>query len=52
MIPAKYIGKKIKKITKNEKDTPFIIRSVKGSDYAFVIVEPGKSYEISVDYTL
>ena len=51
MIPANFGGKKVKGIIKDGKDTQFTIKSVKGSNYAFVTVEPGKKYKISVEYT-
>jgi hypothetical protein len=50
MVPNKYVDKRIKKITLNGKDTTFIIRSVKGSDYAFLPIEPGANYSILVNY--
>ena len=51
LIPANFGSRKVNRITKDGKDTQFTVKSVKGSDYAFVTVEPGKNYEISVDYT-
>ncbi len=50
MVPSKYGDKQIKRITRNGKDIRFITRSVKGSDYAFVTVEPGANYSIFVNY--
>jgi hypothetical protein len=50
MVPLKHGDKKIKSITKNNKDNPFTIKSVKGSDYAFLTVEPGGNYSILVNY--
>jgi hypothetical protein len=50
IVPSMYRDKKIKSITGNGKDFPFIKRSVKGSDYAFVTVEPGINYSIIVNY--
>jgi hypothetical protein len=50
MVPFKYGEMKIKGITKDGKESPFIIKSVKGSDYAFLTVVPGKTYSILVSY--
>ncbi len=50
MIPASYGGKRIKRITANEADLPAHIQLVKGSEYAFVTVEPGKNQKITADY--
>jgi len=50
MVPVNYNGKKVIKIAKNSKDTPLIIRTVKGSDFAFVTVEPGVNYAVLVNY--
>ncbi|TFH21063.1 MAG: hypothetical protein E4H10_15845 [Bacteroidia bacterium] len=51
MIPASYGGKTIKRITLNGEEVPACIKQVKGSEYAFVTVEPGKNHELTVDYT-
>ncbi len=51
MIPASYDGKIIKRITKNGEEVPVSIKQVKGSEYAFVTVEPGMNHQISADYT-
>jgi hypothetical protein len=50
MVPANYKGKKVMKFTNNGKDTPFIIRTVKGKDFALATLEGGAKYEISVEY--
>ena len=50
MVPHNYGNKKIKGITKNGDDAPFIVREVKGSDYAFLTVESGTNYSILVKY--
>jgi hypothetical protein len=52
MVPAKHSGKTIKTITTSGIEVPVNIKRVKGSDYAFVTVEGGRSYEISVAYSL
>lgn len=51
MLPGDYRDMKIKEITKNGKCSPFIIRPVKGSDYAFITIDPGKNYSILADYS-
>jgi hypothetical protein len=50
MIPANFGDKKVNMITKDGTDTQFSIKSVKGSEYAFVTVEPGKNYDLKVNY--
>lgn len=50
MIPYKYGNLKINGITLNGKDTRFINKSVKGSDYAFITVKPGVNYSFIVTY--
>jgi hypothetical protein len=50
MVPFKYRDKRITEITRNGKDVTFIIRSVKGTDYAFLTVEPGANYSILINY--
>jgi hypothetical protein len=50
MIPASYGGKSIKRITIDGEEVPAYLKLVKGSEYAFASVEPGKNYEISADY--
>jgi hypothetical protein len=50
MIPYNYGNKIIKGILKNDNEASFIVRKVKGSDYAFLCVEPGTNYSIAVTY--
>jgi hypothetical protein len=50
MIPHNFGNKKINGITKNGVDASFIVREVRGSDYALLTVEPGKMYQISARY--
>ena len=50
MVPETYGSKKIKGITSNGKVQSFMQRTVKGHNYAFVSVEPGKNYNIVVNY--
>jgi hypothetical protein len=50
MVPAENKGLKVKKISLDGKDARFITRSVKGSGYAFVTVEPGIKHSIVVNY--
>lgn len=50
MVPAKYEGLRIKKISLDGNDDRFITRSVKGSEYALVTVESGIKHSIIVNY--
>jgi hypothetical protein len=50
MVPFKYGNMKIKRISQNGKDTPYTIKPVKGSDFAFLTVAPGSNYSIVVDF--
>jgi hypothetical protein len=50
MVPFRYRDRRINSITRNGKDTPFIHRYVKGSEYAFLTVKPGENYSILVNY--
>jgi large repetitive protein len=51
MVPSRYGDKRIKTIAKNGKNVSFITRSVKGSEYALITVEPGTNYSILVNYS-
>ena len=50
MVPAIYNDKNITRITVNGNINPFTIKSVKGSEYAFVTVKAGMNYSIRVAY--
>jgi len=50
MVPANFNGKKIKEISKNGKANTFIIKTVKGSEYAFVTIETGAKYSFLINY--
>jgi hypothetical protein len=50
MVPFNNRNMKIKDISGNGKDLPFIIRHIKGSDYAMATVRPGENYRIAVKY--
>lgn len=50
MVPYSFEDKEIKGITRNGKDLPYLIRHVKGSEYAFATVQPGENYAIAVNY--
>ena len=50
MVPGTYGSKKIKGMISNGKVQSFTQRVVKGHNYAFVSVEPGKNYNIVVNY--
>ena len=51
MVPYRYGDKKIDGISCDEKGISFIVRSVRGTDYAFVTVKPGENYSILVNYS-
>jgi hypothetical protein len=51
MVPVKYKDLRIKVIKLDGKDTRFITRSVKGSDYAFITVESGIKHSIIVYFS-
>jgi hypothetical protein len=51
LIPALYGNLKIKTITRDGNDQSFSIKTVKGSDYAFVTIESGNSFHFSVGYS-
>jgi hypothetical protein len=50
MVPVKFEDLKIMGIRIDGKDSGYIIRSVRGSQYAFATVESGISHSITVDY--
>jgi len=50
MISSIYGSKLLKGITVNGKSQSFILKYVKGINYAFVSVEPGKNYDVIVNY--
>jgi hypothetical protein len=50
MVPDKFEDLKIKGITIDGKESPFITRTVKGTDYAFGTVESGKNHSVIVNY--
>ncbi len=50
MIPESFRGLKIKRIIKDSREQVFKTKNVKGFNYAFVTVVPGKSYQFSVFY--
>ena len=50
MVPAKYKNLRITRISVDGNKARFIIRPVKGSDYAMVMVEPGTKHSIIVNY--
>ncbi len=51
MVPYRYGDKKVTGISCDEKEASFIIRSVRGNDYAFLTVKPGENYSIFVNYS-
>jgi hypothetical protein len=50
MVPASFKNLKIKEIKSDGKTQDFTVRSVKGSEYAFVSVEGGKNYHYIIRY--
>jgi hypothetical protein len=50
MLPASFAGNKLKIVTKNGAATPFSIRKVKGSDFAFITVAGGSNYTFKASY--
>ena len=50
MLPASYTGNKLKEVVKNGSTTPFTIKKVKGSDYAFITVQGGENYSVVASY--
>ena len=50
MLPASFAGNKLKIVTKNDTETQFTIRKVKGSDFAFVTVAGGMNYNFKAIY--
>lgn len=52
MVPFNFGDKKIRGVISNGKVTPFSVRQVRGSEYAFLTVIPGAKYSILVNYGL
>jgi len=50
MVPAEYEGSRVDKISLDGNDARFITRLVKGSEYAFITVNPGIKHSIIVNY--
>lgn len=50
MVPAGFSRMRIKKITRDGNEQPYILRSVKGSEYAFITVIPGYNYDFTAVY--
>jgi len=50
LLPAIHGNSKIKSITVNGLSSKFELKTIKGYEYAFVTVTPGKMYEISANY--
>jgi len=50
MVPLKHSDNNLSVIECNGKEVKFIIRSVKGYDYAILIVEPGKDYSFRIAF--
>jgi hypothetical protein len=52
MIPADHQGMKVREITIDGTNKSFDVKTVKGTDHAFVTIEGGNIYEISAKYDL
>jgi hypothetical protein len=52
MVPVKYKDLRVKKISLDGNDAGFIMRLVKGSEYALVTLEPGMNHSIIVYYQM
>jgi hypothetical protein len=50
MLPAIHGKLKIGSISIDTKEQSFTERKVHGKNYAFVVIYPGREYEISADY--
>ncbi len=50
LIPFLFKERKIGTITVNGKVTPFVVRSIKGTCYAWVTIAPGMDYHVEVSY--
>lgn len=50
MVPCRFDGKTVNAITKDGIGVPYTVRSLKGKDYAYVMVSGGSNYIITVYY--
>ncbi|MEX2231978.1 MAG: hypothetical protein WD824_07455 [Cyclobacteriaceae bacterium] len=50
LIPFAFNGKKIDTVTIDSKDYPYAVKSLKGFEYAWVMVRPGSDYLVEVNY--
>ncbi|MEP6947633.1 MAG: hypothetical protein ABI863_00100, partial [Ginsengibacter sp.] len=50
MVPYVYNGRKINKVSVNSTAQSYIVRSIKGFEYALKTVSPGSNYNIAVNY--
>lgn len=50
MIPLVYDGKKINGITSNDMNQTYLVRTIKGREYALLTIRPGASHHIAVSY--
>lgn len=50
MIPDNYNGEKIDEITVNGIRQPYIVRSIKGFEYAMLLIRPGLNYKLTAHY--
>ncbi|HZK63443.1 MAG TPA: hypothetical protein VFC34_04820, partial [Puia sp.] len=50
MIPYQYNGKRIDEITVNEIRQSYIVRTIKGFEYAMLLIRPGLNYKLTAHY--
>jgi hypothetical protein len=50
LVPLNFNGKSISMITGNELPYPVIMKKIKGIDYAWVTIQPGKQYAFRISY--
>jgi len=51
LLPADHGNLKIKQITINGRTEQFVLRIIKGCEYALITVKPGNTYDISASYS-
>ncbi|MBN9381895.1 MAG: hypothetical protein J0H74_14085 [Chitinophagaceae bacterium] len=50
MIPHRYMGKRVDKVTQNGVSRSWLIKKVKGAEYAWLTIRPGTDYKVEVRY--
>ncbi len=51
IVPANFSGKKVTKITADSRPVSWSARTIRGSEYAFILAEPGKNISITITYS-